>query len=110
MAEVHCYGAPMVRLTVEAQEAVADGNVAELKRCLVGLTEILMHIAYVIFARISQVETHETYVGGAFWAKIIGAGKIYFFYYFLLCKFYINYSDCISLMYVLLYLSSCNTQ
>lgn len=69
--ELHTAGAPLVRLVVEAQEAVAGGDLSGLKGCLVRITELLNHLTYVTLARISQQEMSPGFVDATLWCKTV---------------------------------------
>lgn len=73
MAEVHTAGAPMVRLTVEAVEAVEANDSPKLKRIFEELLSVLTSITFDSFNKIQQQRKAPHHVEAVVWGKVVAA-------------------------------------
>eukprot|EP00594_Rhizosolenia_setigera_P009402 CAMPEP_0178965684 /NCGR_PEP_ID=MMETSP0789-20121207/16463_1 /TAXON_ID=3005 /ORGANISM="Rhizosolenia setigera, Strain CCMP 1694" /LENGTH=1440 /DNA_ID=CAMNT_0020650785 /DNA_START=28 /DNA_END=4350 /DNA_ORIENTATION=- len=71
MTEMHLAAAPVVKLVVEAQEAVLENDQLKLKALLVDLLAMLKHLTFNVFNKIQQQRMARHFNEGAIWCKVV---------------------------------------
>ena len=71
MTEMHTIGAPIVKLTVEAQEAVLANNAVQLKCVLQSLLQMLTTLTFNSFNKIQQQRMAPHYNDATLWCKVV---------------------------------------